>query len=166
MLIIFLRNFQLSHWKHRHRWLRQSSARAVLLRSLPRGGAKGWCRDAGKKDVCPVCMEKVDLRELYRDRPWETSNLTWCDPLTPAAERSSTKQMLGCRLIIIKLTWRCSPWLSCVAWCATGYRCWMLYGIWLCGTPSYCWACTSRYWRLESSLESTRITTTRTPRWH
>eukprot|EP00983_Pelagomonas_calceolata_P050026 1141768-Pelagomonas_calceolata.AAC.4 len=25
-----------------------------------------------------VCSEKVDLRSLYSDRPWETRNLTWC----------------------------------------------------------------------------------------
>jgi hypothetical protein len=38
---------------------------------------RGWTV-VGKKDVCPVCNEKVDLRELYSDRPWETRNLTWC----------------------------------------------------------------------------------------
>ncbi len=32
----------------------------------------------GKKDTCPVCNEKVDMRALYSDRPWETRNLTWC----------------------------------------------------------------------------------------
>lgn len=37
---------------------------------------QGWTM-VGKKDCCPTCMEKVDLRELYKDRPWETSNLTW-----------------------------------------------------------------------------------------
>ncbi len=31
----------------------------------------------GKKDMCPVCNEKVDLKSLYVDRPWETRNLTW-----------------------------------------------------------------------------------------
>jgi len=31
----------------------------------------------GKKDVCPVCNEKVDLRHLYADHPWETQNLSW-----------------------------------------------------------------------------------------
>ena len=28
---------------------------------------KGWTM-VGKKDVCPVCMEKVDLKALYADR--------------------------------------------------------------------------------------------------
>jgi len=28
--------------------------------------------------VCPVCLEKVDLRQIFADRPWETRNLTWC----------------------------------------------------------------------------------------
>ncbi|CAD7698816.1 unnamed protein product [Ostreobium quekettii] len=37
---------------------------------------QGWTM-VGKKDCCPTCLEKVDLRELYKDRPWETSNLTW-----------------------------------------------------------------------------------------
>ena len=32
---------------------------------------------AGKKDSCPVCREKIDLRQLYGDRPWETRNLSW-----------------------------------------------------------------------------------------
>jgi hypothetical protein len=31
----------------------------------------------GKKDVCPVCYEKVDLRALYAERAWNTSNLSW-----------------------------------------------------------------------------------------
>lgn len=30
----------------------------------------------GKKDICPVCGEKVDLKALY-NRPWETTNLAW-----------------------------------------------------------------------------------------
>ena len=38
---------------------------------------RGWTI-VGKKDVCPVCNEKVDLRHLYSDRPWETQNLSWC----------------------------------------------------------------------------------------
>ena len=37
---------------------------------------RGWTL-VGKKDTCPVCLEKVDLRALYADRPWDTSNLTW-----------------------------------------------------------------------------------------
>ncbi|GMH43666.1 hypothetical protein BSKO_11588 [Bryopsis sp. KO-2023] len=37
---------------------------------------RGWTI-VGKKDVCPTCMEKVDLKALYSDRPWETSNLSW-----------------------------------------------------------------------------------------
>ena len=37
---------------------------------------RGWTI-VGKKDVCPVCLEKVDLRALYSDRPWETRNLSW-----------------------------------------------------------------------------------------
>lgn len=31
----------------------------------------------GKKDTCPVCHEKVDLRTIFADRPWETTNLNW-----------------------------------------------------------------------------------------
>lgn len=38
---------------------------------------RGWTM-VGKKDTCPVCNEKVDLKSLYSDRPWETRNLTWC----------------------------------------------------------------------------------------
>ena len=37
---------------------------------------RGWTM-VGKKDTCPVCFEKVDLKSLYQDRPWETRNLTW-----------------------------------------------------------------------------------------
>jgi Ring finger domain len=37
---------------------------------------KGWTM-VGKKDTCPTCMEKVDLKKLYSDRPWETRNLQW-----------------------------------------------------------------------------------------
>ena len=37
---------------------------------------RGWTL-VGKKDTCPVCLEKVDLRALYADRPWDTRNLTW-----------------------------------------------------------------------------------------
>jgi RING finger protein 121 len=38
---------------------------------------RGWTM-VGKKDTCPACSEKVDLKALYSDRPWETRNLTWC----------------------------------------------------------------------------------------
>ncbi|KAI8467837.1 MAG: hypothetical protein J3K34DRAFT_460175 [Monoraphidium minutum] len=41
---------------------------------------RGWTI-VGKKDVCPVCNEKVDLRHLYSDRPWETQNLSWLQML-------------------------------------------------------------------------------------
>eukprot|EP00197_Chlamydomonas_leiostraca_P006834 CAMPEP_0202877280 /NCGR_PEP_ID=MMETSP1391-20130828/30388_1 /ASSEMBLY_ACC=CAM_ASM_000867 /TAXON_ID=1034604 /ORGANISM="Chlamydomonas leiostraca, Strain SAG 11-49" /LENGTH=253 /DNA_ID=CAMNT_0049559283 /DNA_START=373 /DNA_END=1134 /DNA_ORIENTATION=- len=41
---------------------------------------RGWTM-VGKKDTCPVCMEKVDLRALYGDRPWDTRNLTWIQML-------------------------------------------------------------------------------------
>ncbi|GBF93490.1 hypothetical protein Rsub_06623 [Raphidocelis subcapitata] len=41
---------------------------------------RGWTI-VGKKDVCPVCNEKVDLRHLYADRPWETQNLSWLQML-------------------------------------------------------------------------------------
>jgi hypothetical protein len=37
---------------------------------------RGWTI-VGKKDVCPVCLEKVDMRDLYADKPWETQNLSW-----------------------------------------------------------------------------------------
>ncbi len=37
---------------------------------------QGWTL-VGKKDVCPTCHEKVDLRNLYADRPWLTGNLSW-----------------------------------------------------------------------------------------
>ncbi|KAA6413607.1 MAG: RING finger domain-containing protein, partial [Trebouxia sp. A1-2] len=41
---------------------------------------RGWTL-VGKKDTCPVCLEKVDLRALYADRPWDTRNLTWIQML-------------------------------------------------------------------------------------
>ena len=37
---------------------------------------RGWTI-VGKKDVCPVCLEKVDLRVLYGHRPWASTNLSW-----------------------------------------------------------------------------------------
>jgi RING finger protein 121 len=37
---------------------------------------RGWTI-VGKKDVCPVCLEKVDMRDLCADKPWETQNLSW-----------------------------------------------------------------------------------------
>lgn len=40
------------------------------------GCIRGWTI-VGKKDTCPVCNEKVDLRALYVDRPWESRNLSW-----------------------------------------------------------------------------------------
>ena len=40
---------------------------------------------AGKKSVCPVCLEKVDLRHLWADRPWETRNISWCQALASAS---------------------------------------------------------------------------------
>lgn len=41
---------------------------------------RGWTV-VGKKDVCPCCLEKVDLRDLYAERPWETKNLSWIQML-------------------------------------------------------------------------------------
>ncbi|KAK9815596.1 hypothetical protein WJX72_006534 [[Myrmecia] bisecta] len=41
---------------------------------------RGWTI-VGKKDTCPTCLEKVDLRDLYANRPWETTNLTWIQML-------------------------------------------------------------------------------------
>lgn len=41
---------------------------------------RGWTI-VGKKDTCPTCWEKVDLRSLYADRPWETTNLSWIQML-------------------------------------------------------------------------------------
>ncbi|KAG2499840.1 hypothetical protein HYH03_002131 [Edaphochlamys debaryana] len=37
---------------------------------------RGWTM-VGKKDTCPQCSEKVDLRAILADRPWETHNITW-----------------------------------------------------------------------------------------
>eukprot|EP00201_Polytomella_parva_P015817 CAMPEP_0175062746 /NCGR_PEP_ID=MMETSP0052_2-20121109/14345_1 /TAXON_ID=51329 ORGANISM="Polytomella parva, Strain SAG 63-3" /NCGR_SAMPLE_ID=MMETSP0052_2 /ASSEMBLY_ACC=CAM_ASM_000194 /LENGTH=161 /DNA_ID=CAMNT_0016328813 /DNA_START=506 /DNA_END=991 /DNA_ORIENTATION=- len=37
---------------------------------------RGWTM-VGKKDVCPQCSEKVDLRSIISSRPWETHNLSW-----------------------------------------------------------------------------------------
>ena len=36
---------------------------------------------AGKKEECPACGEKVDLRTLYANKPWETRNLSWIQML-------------------------------------------------------------------------------------
>lgn len=37
---------------------------------------RGWTI-VGKKDTCPTCHEKVDLRKLYASRPWESTNMSW-----------------------------------------------------------------------------------------
>ena len=31
----------------------------------------------GKKDTCPTCLEKTDLKVLYSERPWEARNLQY-----------------------------------------------------------------------------------------
>jgi RING finger protein 121 len=36
---------------------------------------KGWLV-VGKRDTCPNCSEKVQLREIFKN-PWETQNLAW-----------------------------------------------------------------------------------------
>eukprot|EP00878_Enallax_costatus_P017160 GHUV01018016.1.p1 GENE.GHUV01018016.1~~GHUV01018016.1.p1 ORF type:complete len:286 (+),score=74.02 GHUV01018016.1:743-1600(+) len=41
---------------------------------------RGWTI-VGKKDMCPVCLEKVDMRDLCADKPWETQNLSWIQML-------------------------------------------------------------------------------------
>lgn len=41
---------------------------------------RGWCI-IGKKDTCPTCWEKVDLRDVFGDKPWETRNLSWIQML-------------------------------------------------------------------------------------
>lgn len=41
---------------------------------------RGWTL-VGKKSVCPVCLEKVDLKDLFAERPWETRNLSWVQML-------------------------------------------------------------------------------------
>ena len=37
---------------------------------------RGWTI-VGKKDTCPFCKEKVSLKQLHKQRPWESSNVTW-----------------------------------------------------------------------------------------
>jgi len=46
---------------------------------------RGWTI-VGKKDTCPACLEKVDLRAVFQDRPWETRNLSWCGPAPARAD--------------------------------------------------------------------------------
>jgi len=45
---------------------------------------RGWTI-VGKKDTCPACLEKVDLRAVFQDRPWETRNLSWSGPRSARA---------------------------------------------------------------------------------
>lgn len=40
----------------------------------------GWTL-VGKKDTCPLCGEKVDMRALKASRPWDTRNLAWIQML-------------------------------------------------------------------------------------
>lgn len=48
--------------------------------SFHRQCLQGWTI-VGKKDTCPQCLEKVDLRQLYADKPWQTKNLNWIQML-------------------------------------------------------------------------------------
>lgn len=41
---------------------------------------RGWLI-VGKKQSCPTCSEKVDMRALYANKPWETRNLSWIQML-------------------------------------------------------------------------------------
>ncbi|KAL4433400.1 hypothetical protein ABPG77_010253 [Micractinium sp. CCAP 211/92] len=41
---------------------------------------RGWCI-IGKKDTCPTCWEKVDLKSVFANKPWETTNLSWIQML-------------------------------------------------------------------------------------
>ena len=55
----------------------------------------------GKKDTCPVCSEKVDLKAIFSDRPWETTNLNWNQMLDMVrtfciASESPTRSELLC----------------------------------------------------------------------
>ena len=59
-----------------------------LLRNLT--VSAGWTI-VGKKDTCPVCMEKVDLRSIFSDRPWDTRNLNWNNMLDLVSTLSSTQ---------------------------------------------------------------------------
>ena len=36
----------------------------------------GWTI-VGGKDTCPFCKEKVSLKQLHKQRPWESSNVRW-----------------------------------------------------------------------------------------
>ena len=53
----------------------------------------GWTI-VGKKDTCPVCMEKVDLRSIFADRPWDTRNLNWNNMLDLVSSLSSIQGIL------------------------------------------------------------------------
>lgn len=41
---------------------------------------KGWCI-VGKKDMCPYCKEKVDLKRFRGNNPWDTSHLLYLNLL-------------------------------------------------------------------------------------
>ena len=47
-----------------------------LTMHIDSASSAGWTI-VGKKDTCPVCAEKVDLKAVFADRPWETTNLNW-----------------------------------------------------------------------------------------
>lgn len=47
------------------------------------GVADSWHRAQtiiGKKDVCPFCAEKVNLREMFTN-PWESQSIFWANLL-------------------------------------------------------------------------------------
>lgn len=41
---------------------------------------RGWTI-VGKKDLCPQCSEKVQLRELFASNPWEQGSVAWAQLL-------------------------------------------------------------------------------------
>jgi RING finger protein 121 len=46
---------------------------------------RGWTI-VGKKDVCPYCKEKVDLRQTLLKNPWETGSVVWTNILDMARQ--------------------------------------------------------------------------------
>ena len=37
---------------------------------------RGWCL-IGKKDTCPICSEKVDIKSVVGNTPWEAHAIMW-----------------------------------------------------------------------------------------
>lgn len=106
---------------------------------------------AGKKDTCPTCWEKVDLKSVFADKPWETRNLSWCAAWSAAGASAllalccrrragaAPPRAAGPRRALPPSAAARAARPACLRY--AGFKCSIWYGIWWCGTQSSSWPC-------------------------